>query len=417
MLIRAEGGSFAKKPVLIIGWIPRIIVTIARSLQRYGVPVDVLDLSFEPRIRSRAIREFTRLPYVSLPPAEFIQRLRDLIKRRGHDMLIPASDEAIAVVTRHYDDLKDLLHLACPPPEVARLVLNKACTLQMAQQCGIPVPRTSVVSQTEQLSELLGRVELPAIVKPAEKHAHEDGFKSYIVTNREEGMAMLPRLPSSASPLLLQEYCPGAGVGVQVLLDRGEPLAIFQHRRLKEFPYTGGYAVTAVAEKPDADLVHLSLTLLRALHWEGIAMVEFRVNPADGRKVLMEVNGRYWGSLSLPVLAGMDFPLYHWKVVHGEPPNVPGAYSVGTRWRWTRGYLGRLHWLAIAATRSPGARKVLLRDLLDVTNDFGLSVRDSIFQVSDPMPTAFEVLGSARWLFLHDVNELFRRFHRPAADF
>ena len=52
-------------------------------------------------------------------------------------------------------------------------------------------------------------------------------------------------------------------------------------------------------------------------------MVEFKVNPNDGSAVLMEVNGRYWGTISLPIFAGMDFPWYHWQVAHGERPEIP----------------------------------------------------------------------------------------------
>jgi biotin carboxylase len=47
--------------------------------------------------------------------------------------------------------------------------------------------------------------------------------------------------------------------------------------------------------------------LLGALGWTGLAMVEFRVGEAG--PVLMEVNGRIWGSLPLAVKSGADFPL------------------------------------------------------------------------------------------------------------
>jgi predicted ATP-grasp superfamily ATP-dependent carboligase len=46
--------------------------------------------------------------------------------------------------------------------------------------------------------------------------------------------------------------------------------------------------------------------LLAAIEWTGLAMVEFRVG-RDG-PVLMEVNGRIWGSLPLAVKCGVDFP-------------------------------------------------------------------------------------------------------------
>ena len=46
---------------------------------------------------------------------------------------------------------------------------------------------------------------------------------------------------------------------------------------------------------------------MRELRWTGLAMVEFRVGPRG--PVLMEINGRIWGSLPLAVKSGADFPL------------------------------------------------------------------------------------------------------------
>jgi hypothetical protein len=42
-----------------------------------------------------------------------------------------------------------------------------------------------------------------------------------------------------------------------------------------------------------------SEALLRAIGWEGPAMVEYRHDPATGRYRLMEINGRFWGSIPL----------------------------------------------------------------------------------------------------------------------
>ena len=36
---------------------------------------------------------------------------------------------------------------------------------------------------------------------------------------------------------------------------------------------------------------------------------EFRVDAASDHWILVEINGRFWGSLPLAVASGMDFPL------------------------------------------------------------------------------------------------------------
>jgi predicted ATP-grasp superfamily ATP-dependent carboligase len=197
--------------------------------------------------------------------------------------------------------------------------------LEIAQKCGIRVPKTAVVSNSEQLPEFVNAIPFPWISKPSAKQQRGGEFKSRVVKTLPEVAKNFPAAREFDPPMLLQEYCRGVGVGVEILLHNGECVAVFQHRRLQELPYGGGVAVTAVAEPPDPSLVHSCLDLLRALRWNGIAMVEFKVNPADGQAVLMEVNGRYWGTISLPVIAGIDFPLYHWKLLAKTCSSVCGT--------------------------------------------------------------------------------------------
>ena len=394
-----------KRPVLILGWVPRIVTIIARSLNRSGVTVDVAN-SIDARIRSRGIREFIRLPDPAFDPSGFVNVLRSHIFRNGYDMLIPTDDQSLAALMEHYDVFKDTVHVACPPPHITRLVLNKAATLEVARKCGIAVPKTVLVSNSAQLTALVRNSSAPLILKPAEKQLRKDEFKSCVLKTVGDVAARFPAPREFTPPLLLQEYCQGVGVGVEILMHKGECSAIFQHRRLKELPYEGGFAVTAVAEFPDNALVGLSLALLRALQWEGVAMVEYRVNPVDGRAVLMEVNGRYWGSISLPVILGIDFPLYHWKQVHGESPIVPATYGVGATWRWTAGYVWRLHSLLAQGRRAGPARKALVLTLKQLLRDFGPATRDSLYTTSDPMPAVLELLRALKLLSLTDLKTL-----------
>jgi len=230
----------------------------------------------------------------------------------------------------------------------------------------------------------------------------------------DDVVARFLRAREFAPPMLLQEYCAGAGVGIEMLLHHGECLAAFQHRRIKEFPYTGGISVTAIAEAVNQKLLDSSLALLRALRWEGVAMVEYKVNP-DGRAVFMEVNGRYWGTISLPIAAGIDFPLYQWQLLHGERPEIPKSYSIGTKWRFTMGYLTRLYSLLGQGRHSAYARQLLRQNLGEMLGDFSLSVSDATFKLSDPMPSVVAFLTHMRYFASNTVKAVLppRFFRQP----
>ena len=400
-----------KRPVLVLGWISRIVVAVARSLQKRAIPVDAA--TFVPSLMSsRAIRELRIVPHPKHDPAGFVTCLHNFMRQGGHDMLIPADDQALMAITGHYADLNDHVRLACPPPEVTSLVLDKASTLQVAQKCGIPIPKTKLIFNSAELLESASSLPFPWILKPSRKEMNVEEIKSLTLSTKDQITFKFPRPRNFSPPMLLQEFCGGTGVGIELLIDKGECRAVFQHRRLKEFPYTGGVSVTAIAERPNVNLVDMARNLLQALGWEGPAMVEFKVDPEDGRAVLLEVNGRYWGTIALPIMAGMDFPFYHWQVVHGEQPLVPEHYAVGSRWRWTAGHLARFNGLLIAARRSRAAQEEVYHAFSDFSSFFDTDAVDPLAMASDPMPVVLDLAHIVKYLVASNVDALIKTVFR-----
>ena len=105
-----------------------------------------------------------------------------------------------------------------------------------------------------------------------------------------------------------------------------------------------------------------AIALLRELEWEGPAMVEFRYDSNSGSPVLMEVNGRYWGSLPLSCQAGIDFPFYSWQLVHDQKPSPPASYKSGLRMRWLAGDIFRLSGVARQWKSGSVGLRFLFRD-------------------------------------------------------
>jgi len=397
----------AKQPVLILGVEPRISVPIARSLHQQGIPVAIAGLSpQDPRISSRAVVHFLRLPGYQDQAAEFLEALSSFIRTQGVDMLIPATDAALSAVSQHYDALSPLLHVACPPPHIVNRVLHKEATLAAAQQCGIRVPREFVISTAKDLETLLENLTFPVVAKPRQKSSAEAFKVRYFRSEADLSEALTTGALGEA---LLQEYCPGEGVGVEMLLHQGECVAAFQHRRLKELPHTGGVAVVAIAEPLDPELRRTALALLRGLEWQGVAMVEFRDDRIHGTAALMEVNGRYWGTLALPIHAGVDFPRYQWQLAHGEQPDVPSSYNVGMRWRWSAGYLRRLHAVFLGSLKPNAAGSSLRKDLFSSPFDLAPSVRDAIWDWSDPMAALTELYRTVKGLASSDLRAVTKR--------
>ncbi len=111
-------------------------------------------------------------------------------------------------------------------------------------------------------------------------------------------------------------------------------------------------------------------------------MVEYKVDERTGVPILMEINGRFWGSLQLAIDAGVDFPRLLLECAAGHGPAAPAAYRTGTRLRWWWGDVdqlllrlrrsnaelglppgspGRLHALGEFVALRPGDRNEVLR--------------------------------------------------------
>jgi predicted ATP-grasp superfamily ATP-dependent carboligase len=199
---------------------------------------------------------------------------------------------------------------------------------------------------------------------------------------------LLEDIDPGAYPLLLQQRIVGPGVGIFLLVWDGETVAAFSHKRLREKPPAGGISVYRESRALDHTLMARSRALLDAFGWQGVAMIEFKVDEATGIPYLMEINGRFWGSLQLAIDAGVDFPQLLVAAASGEHPAPVLSYDTTVRSRWWFGDLDhvliRLKHSDRALALPPGSpgrmatvRAFLTRDKRD---------RDEIRQADDLGP-------------------------------
>ena len=381
--------------VLIVGAEPRKIVTIARSLDRAGVQcVVVVPRGQSLRVSSRAFADVSRLRGDVAESAGVLVRLA---RSERAQWVVPTSDSSLQVITAAYHELSQLCAVGSPPPHIVQRVLDKSITLSVAERCGVPVPTSVTIARASDLDAALAGVRFPIIAKPGDKSRKSShDFKTRTFTSANELRQLFSTQSRFGEGLLFQTYHAGQGVGIELLMSKGEVLVSFQHRRLSENPPSGGVAVVAVAEAVNPVLLDYSTRLLRALEWEGVAMVEFRHDAATGDTALMEVNGRFWGSLPLNTAAGVDFPLYAWQLSQGIVPSPPASYPVGMRVRWTAGSLERA---SHVFADLPEDRITVGNALRQLAADFAPGTRSAMWNWSDPLPAIQEVAHVLnRWM-------------------
>ena len=292
-----------------------------------------------PGFRSRHVRGRLRYPDPAVDPTGTAAAILGAVVARRIDLVVPVTDDVIVALGPVRGELERVTRLALPPDDQLEIASDKDRTRRLAEMLGVPVPRSVVVAERGEADAAASDLGWPVVVKPLRSRTVADGagIVAHAVRYAGDSAELRGLVARLGTPLLLQEYWPGEGIGVELLLRDGKPLAVFQHRRLREVPPGGGASSFRESVAPDPVLVAHATRLMSEMRWTGLAMVEFRVG-ARG-PVLLEVNGRIWGSLPLAVKAGVDFPA-GLAALHLPPDTVPrgdavasGSYRSGVRSR------------------------------------------------------------------------------------
>lgn len=285
---------------------------IVRSLGRRGIVCDIASPHSAPIARySRYANKHWQYPDPLTQGAAFVDYLAEHLSKVSYSLVIPVTERTLVPLARSpkMAPFADLLAIA--PRNSLNKVLDKAETMALARQCDVPTPFSYPIARAEELSEFVGELEYPVVLKPAHSISGGDDRRPLNVAYAHDDGELFKLAQSMLDhgPFLLQRYARGVGAGIELLANHGEIVYAFQHERLHELPLTGGGSCYRKSVAVNPVLLAASRRLIKALDWHGVAMVEFKWNPATGEYWLMEINGRFWGSLPLACAAGADFPV------------------------------------------------------------------------------------------------------------
>lgn len=347
------------------------VLAVVRSLAAHGLAVDVAAHEASPlAAKSRHVAHCWRYPDPLTEVESFLNWLEGHLAQHCYQLVIPVTERTLVPLAQSGGRFAGG-RCALPPLAGLEQVLDKDRTVALAETLDLAVPHSRLVTELDQLPAALEALGLPLVVKPARSIGEKSDARvrlsvDYAFSDTEARRKVQSML--RFGDVLLQEYFPGQGVGIELIADHGEVEYAFQHLRLHEVPLTGGGSSFRCSVPVEPELLDASRALMRALAWHGVAMVEFKWQPQTRDYRLMEINGRLWGSLPLAVAAGADFPwLLYRLMVHGEVPALPAARD-GV---YCRKLSADLHWLELVLRKAappqlvqlPGWRQVL-RDLL-----------------------------------------------------
>lgn len=257
-----------------------------------------------------------------------LQIIRDLDSK---PYLFFASDDWMDMVGENESLFREIAIIPQSPWDNMVNLYNKKYLYRIAEERGIPYPKTIEVETLKDIVKYVDFVQSPYIVKPqttvSQNEISKCGITAYHRTQKfEDKNSLLEWVNVLLSnnvdfPVLIQEFIPGDATTLYTLTSysnaKGELVAGSVGHKLRQFPPVAG-RITAGVLSHDNALYELGRKFLKDVNFHGLANTEFKYDSRDGKYKLMEINTRLGAWNYSALYAGLNLVDVAIKDMKGE---------------------------------------------------------------------------------------------------
>jgi len=283
------------------------------------------------------------------------------VQRNHYELLLPVGYKTTLALAAAKERFLPYVHSEIAECHRIQSAANKYEMARLCEKIGVPAPRSFVPQSYDEVRQVAREMQGPFVLKPQKE---SPGRSVSYARSEPELLALyrgrFPFETGENEPPIVQEYVPGYGCGVFATYQKAVCKRVFMHRRIREYPATGGVS-TCAESFYHPRLEEYGRRILDALQWHGVAMAEFRFDTRDNTFKLIEINPKFWGSLELALAAGADFPGDLCRMALGETLVFTDKYKRNLRFHWPFSCFGELYHLK----SKPGAFFEVAWDMLD----------------------------------------------------
>ena len=371
----------------------RMSLALIRELGQAGAEVITCEREgFRSNTASPALGALSRYTaqHVWLPEDRYPDALWDLCRETGWEKscrpaLLPVGANTLALLAKDHSRFDEVCGLCIPTPAQLDLFNSKEQVSQLARKLNIPAPESFSRRAGEDLTAFVRRLPMPCVIKPVcgEKLGLSAAARYAVARTVEDTERQYAHfLALSGEAPIVQDYLPGGGLGCSVLAQEGHVLSSICHRRLREYPVTGGPSSCCIWEdRPDLRVYVERMTAETG--YTGLAMFEFKEDH-QGEPRLLEVNPRIWGTFPLTRAAGSELP-FLWSVLswNAGNPDAPLPCPAPAPPEAKRMIFAASDLMAAIGYVKGGMPGMALRALGDFLNP---TVQDGVFEWGDMLP-------------------------------
>jgi D-aspartate ligase len=246
-------------------------------------------------------------------------------------------DFKLLALSRAREELSDLFRVVLPDATLVEDLVDKARFAKLVARLDLPVPPTFRVSPNG--DPPASDLRFPLVIKPLtrqnEAWAPLASAKAIEVVDAAALETVLRSLGDAGVDVLLQELIPGPETLVEsyhAYVDaNGEIAGEFTGRKIRTYPESYGYS-TALEITYEHDVIEAGREILDRLELRGVAKLDFKRHPDDGRLYLLEVNPRFNLWHYPGAKAGINIPELVYRDLMGLPRGPVPKVRTGVRW-------------------------------------------------------------------------------------
>lgn len=305
---------------------------------------------------------------------EFIEAVNRVARKYDYELVFPAGDAEVLALSANRDSLVPHFPYTAHPSVVG--VLDKLRLAELTTEAGLRAPVTCPANENS-----LSEFEFPLMVKSRlhwspGKRNQKTRVGAEIAFNRDEAMWHAEKMRSKGADPVFQESIAGHIETFVALTDKsGKILAHHLQRTTQEYSSESGISARATSVAISDDFGRRVQSLLTDVKWFGLASIQF-IQPDDGPPVLIDFNGRIYGSLVFANACGMR-AMENWARLATGRETARSQEILALRYQALEGDLRR-------AKKMRGLDRILEVGACWVTA--GRSVHP-ILSWSDPVPT------------------------------
>lgn len=281
---------------------------------------------------SRYARSWHPVPAAEHDEQAFLDAVAAAVEVGGYELVFAAGDGEALALSSGRDRLGATVPYA-PHADVVR-AFDKVELEEAARRAGLLTP------------ERVGPEDAPVVVKPRRTTVRgPDGgplrLRAELADTADDARERVAYLESVGAEPLVQRYVDGSLVAYIAVTDReSRVVTAVQQRALAIWPPRTGGSIRAETVQPEPAVAERVGALLADLRWFGIAQAQFQW-PRSGDPVLIDLNGRFYGSLELAVAAGANLPAIWAALATGRPLPPLEVPRTGVRYHWLEADLRR----------------------------------------------------------------------------